>query len=351
MQTSGLLFSTSRLVMRPRADGLAGLLQLGRYNHTAAGLSLAEHSHGQAIEICFLIKGRQSYRVGGQGYNLRGGDVFLAFPGEVHGSGDQPEEKGILYWMILSTLPGPRPLLGLPPKDAQALLQALLGIRPRHFKGSPRMKASLDAFTRLYHAPQGPLSSCAMANQVIAFLLEVVSCAAQGSPRNQVRDLLSVFDHIHQNLGEELTVPGLARMCGLSTARFKVRFREQAGVPPGEFIQRERVRAAQHRLSSGRYSVTEVAMDLGFSSSQYFATVFKRFTGSSPSSWLDQEKLRRTENAPSRSRQQRPAGIPAAPRSPPNQLSPPTGGAGAASKSPPPSLRGKGRGRQAPAPP
>lgn len=35
-------------------------------------------------------------------------------------------------------------------------------------------------------------------------------------------------------------------------------------------------------LADGRRSITDVAFSLGFSSSQYFATVFKRFTHRSP---------------------------------------------------------------------
>ena len=82
----------------------------------------------------------------------------------------------------------------------------------------------------------------------------------------------------------------LARLCGLSVSRFKERFRDEVGVPPAEYLTRQKIEAAKSLLLAGDHSITDVAMDLGFSSSQYFATAFKRYTGRTPS-----EYRRRTE--------------------------------------------------------
>ena len=94
------LFALPRIVMRPSSSERCGLIQLGRYNYTSAKSGLREHKHRHAIEICFLVKGRQTYRVGGNFYSLSGGDVFVTFPNEGHSTGGMPEEKGILYWMV-----------------------------------------------------------------------------------------------------------------------------------------------------------------------------------------------------------------------------------------------------------
>jgi len=59
------------------------------------------HNHGNMIEICLLESGRQNYIVEGQEYSLTGGDVFLTHPHEKHSTGLFPEEKGMLYWMLI----------------------------------------------------------------------------------------------------------------------------------------------------------------------------------------------------------------------------------------------------------
>jgi AraC-like DNA-binding protein len=234
------------------------------------------------MEICFLVKGRQTYSVGGKIYSLRGGDVFVTFPDEVHSTGGLPQEKGVLYWMVLAVPKQGETFLGLPKSDGAALLRTLRRIPLRHFRGSWKMKEHLDSFTRLFHEPSNSLRACALANHAVAFLLEVVGCAQNPARRSSVRPLLPVLDHIQNHLGEPLGVPELARRSGLSAARFKVRFKAETGVPPGEYVQRARIEEARRRLAAKDATITRIAFDLGFSSSQYFATVFKRFTGKSP---------------------------------------------------------------------
>ena len=77
-------------------------------------------------------------------------------------------------------------------------------------------------------------------------------------------------------------MPHLARLVRLSPSRFKVRFLEEVGLPPREYVLRHKLGLAEQRLRRGE-SVTSVAHELGFSSSQYFATVFRRFAGHAPS--------------------------------------------------------------------
>jgi len=53
------------------------------------------------------------------------------------------------------------------------------------------------------------------------------------------------------------------------------------GIPPREYINAERMRQATSMLRDGE-SVLDTAMTLGFSSSNYFAVVFRRHMGCSP---------------------------------------------------------------------
>jgi len=175
--------------------------------------------------------------------------------------------------------------VGLSKAQGDAILQALSDIRSRHFRGSLKMKEHLDAITAIYHEPPSPLHSFAMINQVGAFLLEVIRCARSAPRRVNARPLQPVLDYIEQNLGESLPIPLLAEQAGLSVPRLKARFKHEIGMPPGEYVLRAKITEAQRRLAGGKASVTQVAFDLGFSTSQYFATVFKRFTRQTPSAW------------------------------------------------------------------
>jgi AraC-like DNA-binding protein/quercetin dioxygenase-like cupin family protein len=282
MSLSGKWMTRSRINM-PLVRGKGVRLTLGRYNYGKAHPALPLHDHHGALEICFLVKGVQIYQMGACRYRLRGGDVFIAYPNERHSSGGFPQEKGVLYWMILEIPVRHEGFLGLPIRESRALLKALLEIKSRHFRGSWKMKERLDAITILSGERRHSLNSLAIMVHAAAFLLEVVACAKSPSDRGPDRLLLPVLQTIEKSPGEPVSVPALAARTGLSVPRFKARFKQEIGVPPGEYVLRVRIEEARRRLMKGTGSITDIAYDLGFSSSQYFSTVFKRFTGCVPS--------------------------------------------------------------------
>jgi AraC family transcriptional regulator len=87
---------------------------------------------------------------------------------------------------------------------------------------------------------------------------------------------------IDERLAEPLRIATLAAAVRLSPAQFHVRFLEETGFTPADFWSRRRLAKAQALLADPQLSITDIALTLGFSTSQYFATFFRRFTGTSP---------------------------------------------------------------------
>ena len=79
--------------------------EFGRNNYSNAQSVLPLHVHDDATEICYLSRGNQTYLVGDDVYQVRGGECFITYPNEIHGTGNLPEEKGVLYWFSLEELP------------------------------------------------------------------------------------------------------------------------------------------------------------------------------------------------------------------------------------------------------
>ncbi len=67
-----------------------------------------------------------------------------------------------------------------------------------------------------------------------------------------------------------------------SATGFIKRFKYETGLTPADFFQRIKVEEARRRLAVPKAAITAIAFDLGFSSSQYFASVFKKYTGTTP---------------------------------------------------------------------
>jgi AraC-like DNA-binding protein len=274
-----------RVIMSLESRGATGIIQLGYYHYNQAYPGLSDHHHTDAMEICFLVKGCQTYSVNQCHYTLRGGDVFITYPNEQHSTGGFPEEKGELYWMVLHLPRRPASLLGMPARDSLALREALSGLPSRHFRGSWKMKDQLDMIKTLYHEPAGGWNCFLIINQVRLFLAELVHSAQTDVTKKTPNPLQVVLIYINNHLGEPMPLNRLAAMAGLSLPRFKARFKDELGMPPAEYVLRRRIDHAIKLLEQRTHSVTSIAYRLGFSSSQYFATVFKRYTGKTPASF------------------------------------------------------------------
>ncbi len=271
-----------RLVIDLRPLGIPEVPMLGRYDYREAQCGLDLHAHRDVLEICYLAKGRQLYRVGRRDFVLTGGDVFVAFPGEVHSTGEAPQEKGTLYWLQV-TLPGrSSQFLSCPPRDGRLLIQQLLHLPHRHFGGEPALARILNDVFTACQRPADPLRRITIQNRLMDFLLRVIACARQ-SPRACVSpEISSLLRYIEANAHQNLPLPALAARLGLSLPRFKARFKQEVGIPPAEYALRCKIEAAKRRLAQPHANITIVALELGFSSSQYFATVFKRYTRATP---------------------------------------------------------------------
>jgi AraC-like DNA-binding protein len=97
------------------------------------------------------------------------------------------------------------------------------------------------------------------------------------------RRLLRARDAMDRRYAEPLDVPTLARIAHVSEAHFIRTFRATFGETPNRYLQRRRVERAMFLLRAGDRSVTDICMDVGFSSLGTFSRVFRDIVGESPS--------------------------------------------------------------------
>lgn len=111
-----------------------------------------------------------------------------------------------------------------------------------------------------------------------------------------------VIDYIEANIGEELSLDTLAEVANFSKFHFHRLFRAMTGETLNQFIARIRLtKAASQLIYNPKKSITEIALDCGFSGSATFARAFKDSFGMSATNWRAgghrqyQRKIRKTE--------------------------------------------------------
>src|SRR5262249_52672068 len=155
----------------------------------------------------------------------------------------------------------------------------LASLPRRHFAGSPAMRPVLENVLLLAAQSSGTLQRLSIRNYLLRFLLDVLACAEVHQRSHPSNVIAQIADGIRSQPEKDYDLEELAARAQLSLSRFKVRFKSEMGIPPRDFILRAKVDAARDRLSNSKECVTDIAFNLGFSSSQYFATVFKRYSG------------------------------------------------------------------------
>ena len=115
----------------------------------------------------------------------------------------------------------------------------------------------------------------------------------QANDRNQkylreeyVSRINRVIDYIETNIDTDLSLENLAGVASFSSFHFHRIFRAMVGETLNQFIQRIRIEKAAGKLvHNPRKSITEIALECGFSSSAAFARVFKDTFHMSASEW------------------------------------------------------------------
>jgi len=277
--------TTERLILDLRALGFEELPAIGRYRYCASHSPLQPDSHEGLIEVHLLEKGEQIFYLGEESYILRGKNLFLALPGEVHSTGENPLSNGKLYWFFMKP-PGGRPYLGFDAEEASGIGRVLLDPRERLFADGSKLIRIIE---RIFSAAQDSASifSRAMLKSLLmelvlalAHLVDPASSRAHGilSPR-----ISAVLEHIGEYKGERIRVENMASVAGLSVPRFK----EEVGFTPNAYLNHVRINAAKKALASGTEGITSIALDLGYPSSQYFSHVFRKFMGRTPSQYRE----------------------------------------------------------------
>jgi AraC family transcriptional regulator len=98
----------------------------------------------------------------------------------------------------------------------------------------------------------------------------------------------NVMDYIEKKLDEDLSLDTLADIAGFSPFHFHRIFNAMVGETLAVFIQRLRLeKAAGRLLYSPKKSITDIALECGFSSSSVFARSFKDTFKMSASTWRE----------------------------------------------------------------
>lgn len=252
----------------------------------------------EGVEITYCGTGHIGFAVDSFACTLSEGDFTITKPWQLHRVGNPHVAAGRLYWVILDVgIRRPNQAwcwprwLALSHRDLEELAELM--------RGNERCvwpAASLGAcFSRIAKAvtlePMHQVTSrvAVALNDLLLQLLDLLRDSSAAGERTVSDSCLAVdlfLNDLSHNLvamARDWSVEQMAAACGLGKTQFVRYCRQLTNLSPANYLRQCRLELAARWLRERpTMSITEIALDCGFSSSQYFATAFQRHFARSP---------------------------------------------------------------------
>jgi YesN/AraC family two-component response regulator len=91
--------------------------------------------------------------------------------------------------------------------------------------------------------------------------------------------------YLHKNLDCDISLEDIARVMQVSPVYAGQLFKKDMGVSFNKYLASARIEKSKVLLKSGKYKIYEISAMVGYSTVQYFSSIFKKATGVSPSDY------------------------------------------------------------------
>ena len=274
-----------RIIYTQEQHHVPGIHALARHTMKDSIPSLKWHYHENSFEFTISTKGAFSFSTQTSSYRFSGGDVFIAFPDEIHGTNNIPVSVGEIYWFQLD-ISNPKEFLFMNEDTAIHMIESLQAL-PHHVvqANAEEMRPLIQQAFYLAQRKEEP----EFIASYVQLFLHVLIHSANNEKFALSPDIGRTLNYILDNITEELSLEELAALANLSCSQYKQKFKKQLGISPRHFINQQKIEYSKLLLLEGM-SVTDIAMLLGFTTSSYFSTVFKKYTLYTPTEYLESQK-------------------------------------------------------------
>ncbi len=237
-------------------------------------------------ELGVVETGCMDLLLDGAALHVPAGAMVVIAPGAEIGSG-QGRNAGRFYWIGLNTS------LATHEAGHPWLAGRIRELADRLAQRAGQVVSAGDAM--MHHARQlvglcldsasDELRRSGLSLTLVAEAADAVQRAAEPTSPNDSTRLVPALVLVGGKLQDRPSVAEMAAACGMPRASFSELFRRCLGQTPAQYVRQQQIERAAVLLRTTDRSVTWIAYELGFSSSQYLSAVFRRFVGQSPTEY------------------------------------------------------------------
>ena len=225
------------------------------------------------INFYWCVEGSGYFKKDDRYCRILPGDVWYMPVGAFHDF--YPGEEGFhYYWLALDG-------------EAVIAVEQMLQLAPgKKFCGAPPDELFQQILAGLRHlTPERRIEMLGIAFQI---LFRIAASPAVSENKHEKAPAVEARDLIEREFADpSFNVNRLAELLIRHRVTLCREFKKKYRISPSEYLKGCRLRKAVELLSEGKHSVKETAALCGFSSQEYFATVFQKEFGRSPGNFRD----------------------------------------------------------------
>jgi len=218
--------------------------------------------------------------------HVSAGEMVVIAPGSQIRSGEG-RNAGRFYWIGLD--PSPDTHEATHPWLTGRVGKLADGLEHRSgqtvFAGDSLMQRARELVGLCLDTSSDPLRRCGVSLTLAAEAAAALRPGSEPTSTPESAKLSPALELVRCSRADRPSVAELAEACGMPRATFCEQFRRCIGQTPAQYVRQQQIEQAASMLRTTNHSVTRIAHESGFSSSQYLSAVFRRFVGQSPTEY------------------------------------------------------------------
>ncbi len=248
-----------------------------------------QHKHRE-FEFLYMMSGEVGLTlVDGRTIRMAGGEFYIVQPDTPHGWVDDIVYPSSYFWLGIDPLkPDASKHLPITQDDLNRLAENLVKAGNTVMPGDPRMNELFRDTRRVlvecdYRDSPGTLAW--LRSIVGRWVLVLHESLQRGAHVKESPEIEAAKSFMAREFADVVTLHQLAGQAQMSEGWFSERFVREVGLTPIDYLNRLRCSEARNLLDNSTAAIGEIGFQVGFSSTQYFSTAFKKYTGMTPSSY------------------------------------------------------------------
>ena len=244
-----------------------------------------QYINSQSYGLFFIIRGKGRYQIGSKSYPLEENDVFMSYPGASRKLIADPDKPWKFFWINFDG------------KSASALLENSKFSSKMPSYTLKRPELFMNCIDRLLSAYQNRIANFRL--RTLGILLEMfaqISEERNTSSQDTLYDstdyyISEIIKYIKNNFSSPtLKAEDICKKLFISHSYLCKIFKNFANNSVSHYIIEYRMEQAKLLLKLSDKKISTIASEVGYTSSAYFCSEFKRLFGISPSEYRATDK-------------------------------------------------------------